>query len=53
MDLHNSQGGGVNDPGTCAVVRLSLAEVEPTLDEFWTLPGPPALRGRDRMGEFF
>lgn len=35
MDLHNAQGGGVRDPGTCAVVRLDIGEVEPTLDNTW------------------
>lgn len=35
MDLSNAQGGGVKDPGTCAVVRLDIGEVEPTMDNTW------------------
>jgi hypothetical protein len=35
MDLYNAQGGGVRDPGTCAVVRMDIGEVEPSLNQTW------------------
>lgn len=45
MDLWNAMGGGVKDPGTCAVVRMDISEAEPTLADMWKrdpLP-PPAV----------
>lgn len=44
MDLSNAMGGGLNDPGTCAVVRVAIGEVEPSLDDTWTRQGAPPLR---------
>lgn len=39
MDLSNAMGGGVADPGTCAVVRVGIGEVEPTLEGTWSATG--------------
>lgn len=44
MDLSNAMGGGVDDPGTCAVVRVAIEEVEPALEGIWTRPGAPPVR---------